>query len=74
MFIITLRRLKARLLTVLAVILILFGLCKGLPAAYDFLASAAEEEEEFEELTGPVRVDVDDDAAFTAEWLNVFGR
>ena len=73
MFIITLRQLRSRLLTVLIAILVLIALCQGLPAAYDFLAAEAEEEE-FEKLDDPVRVKVEDDTAFTAEWLSVFGQ
>ena len=42
MFIITLRQLRSRLLTVLIAILVLIALCQGLPAAYDFLAAEAE--------------------------------
>ena len=74
LFIITLRQLKTRFLTVLAAILILLCLCKGVPAAYDFLVSNAEEKGEFDELKDPVRVELDGDDAFTAEWLNVFGQ
>ncbi|MBQ1251285.1 MAG: hypothetical protein IIY02_00055 [Firmicutes bacterium] len=73
MFIITLRQLRSRLLTVLIAILVLIALCQGLPAAYDFLAAEAEEEE-FEKLDDPVRVKGEEDTAFTAEWLSVFGQ
>ncbi|MBQ6810520.1 MAG: hypothetical protein IJO94_03845 [Firmicutes bacterium] len=72
MFIITLRRLRSRLLAVLIAIVVLIALCQGLPAAYEFLAAA--DEEEFEKLEDPVRVKAEDDAVFTAEWLSVFGQ
>lgn len=70
MFIITLRRLKERLLTVLVACLILLAICWGVPRAYDLLAS--EEEEEFKELDDPVRVQTDLDSEMTAEWLKAF--
>ena len=73
LFIITLRRLRSRLVTVLIAVLVLIALCQGLPAAYEFLAAEAEEEE-FEKLDDPVRVKGGGDPGFTAEWLSVFGQ
>ena len=70
MFIITLRRLKERLLAVLVACLILLAICWGLPRAYDVLAS--EEDEEFKELDDPVRVQIESDSEMTAEWLIAF--
>lgn len=70
MFIITLRRLKSRLFTVLVACLVLLALCWGVPRAYELLAS--ESEEEFEELKDPVRVDAEEDVEATAEWLKAF--
>jgi len=72
LFIITLRRLKERLLAVLIACLILLSICWGLPRAYDLLAS--EGEEEFEELDDPVRVDADFSPEMTAEWLKAFSE
>lgn len=71
LFIITLRRLKVRLLTVFVACLVLLGLCWGVPRCYAFLAA---EEEEFEELDDPVRVETDPDAESIGTWLRVFGQ
>lgn len=72
MFIITLRRLKMRLITALVAVFILSALCWGIPRAYAFFAST--EEEEFEKLEDPVRVDAGNHMENTAQWLNAFGR
>lgn len=72
MLMITLRRLKTRLATILIACLILLALCWGVPRAYGFFAS--EEEEEFEEWKDPVRVDAGSDLESTVQWLNAFGR
>lgn len=71
MFIITLRRLKVRLLTVLVACVVLLGLCWGVPRCYDFLAA---EEEDFKELDDPVRVEAMPDGAATGAWLRAFGN
>lgn len=71
MFIITLRRLKIRIVTALVTCLILSALCWGIPRAYAFFAST--DEKEFEKLEDPVRVDAGDRMEDTAQWLNAFG-
>lgn len=69
--IIILRKLRSKLLAILAACLIFLGLCWGLPGAYHFLAS---EKQDFRNLDDPVRVEIDQSAEDTALWLNAFGN
>ena len=69
--IIILRRLRRKLLTVLAACLILLGLCWGLPEAYRFLAT---EKQDYRNLDDPVRVEKEEVPEDIALWLNTFGN
>lgn len=71
MLILTLRRVRSTMLSILVACLILLGLCWGVPRCYDYLAS---EDDEFKELDDPVRVEAFPDAETTGNWLRVFGR
>ncbi len=65
-------RLRRRLAALFAAVCILLALCWGVPRFYGFLT--AENEEEFQELDDPVRVENVPDPETTADWLNFFSR
>lgn len=71
LLIITLRRLKARLVAVLIAVLVLLVLSYGLPRFYDFLAT---NDEDFKKLDDPVRVEAFPDTESKAMWLRIFGN
>ncbi len=71
MLIIALRRLKAKLTAVLIAVVILLALCYGMPHFYDFLAK---NDEDFEKLDDPVRVEAFPDTETKAMWLRIFGN
>ena len=71
MLMITMRRLKSRLTTLLIAIAILICLCYGLPRFYDYLAT---NDENLKKLDDPVRVEAFPDTESRAMWLRVFGN